>query len=68
MSEQRPEGMDRWQQALEEKLSELKACQQRHGLSSCLKCEQLLECSLRESYVRAVYESMNKGQGGGFKF
>jgi hypothetical protein len=33
-----------------------------------MKCEVLLSCELREAYVKAVYDSMNKGTGGGFEF
>lgn len=33
-----------------------------------MKCDFILECELREIYVKAVYESMNKGSGGGFEF
>jgi len=59
---------DRWQQRLEEQLARLKECQKEHGVSSCLGCEKLLGCEQRSAYVNAVYESMNKGQGGGFEF
>ena len=59
---------DEWQLALDAKLVELQQCQKEHNLNSCLKCEQVLECALRQSYVKAVYESMNKGAGGGFEF
>lgn len=59
---------DEWQNALNAKKVEVEACQQEKQLQSCLKCDQLLSCELRETYVKAVYESMNKGQGGGFEF
>ena len=59
---------DRWQQALEEKRAQLQKCQQDRGLKSCLGCEKVFECELRDGYVNSVYESMNKGQGGGFEF
>ena len=59
---------DKWQLALEEKLKELKECQQNQNLNSCLKCEKVIGCELRNTYVKAVYESMNKGSGGGFEF
>ncbi len=57
-----------WELALEEKMIELKACQQEKGLKSCLSCEKINDCELRDSYVKAVYESMSKGAGGGFEF
>jgi len=60
--------LDEWQLALRREKEHLIKCQEERGLKSCLKCEQLLECALRESYVKAVYDSMNKGTGGGFEF
>jgi hypothetical protein len=59
---------DRYEQALEAKTRELKACQEERGYKSCLPCPEINECALRDAYVNAVYESMNKGQGGGFEF
>jgi len=59
---------DRWQEALELKLTALQKCQKEHQVKSCLSCEEILNCQLRKEYVNAVYESMNKGQGGGFEF
>lgn len=60
--------LDRWQAALEERLSELQKCQEERHLSSCLSCSEILNCEIRKNYVNAVYESMNKGKGGGFEF
>lgn len=60
--------LDEWQLALQEKKSALEACQKEKQVDSCLKCDALLTCELREAYVKAVYESMSKGQGGGFEF
>ena len=31
-------------------------------------CESLIGCKLRNEYVKAVYESMSKGQHGDFDF
>ena len=59
---------DRWEEALAKELERLQACQREHELSSCLRCPEILGCKIREAYVSAVYESMNKGQGGGFEF
>ena len=59
---------DRYVIALEDKTKELQACQHEHGHKSCLPCPKLNDCPLRDAYVNAVYESMNKGQGGGFEF
>ncbi len=59
---------DRWQKALREKTEELKRCQKEHDVRSCLACKKILGCTVRNAYVNAVYESMNKGRGGGFEF
>ncbi len=60
--------LDKWELALEQKLAELKNCQNEKNVKSCMKCDLMFECDLRRAYVMAVYESMNKGQGGGFEF
>ncbi len=60
--------LDQWERALQEKLAELQLCQKEQNLQSCFPCKKLLECPLRDAYVKAVYESMNKGSGGGFEF
>jgi len=59
---------DKWELVLESKIIELQECQKEKNLSSCFVCEKLFTCSLRDEYVKAVYESMNKGSGGGFEF
>ncbi len=59
---------DEWEEALERQLTVLKECQEKKELNSCMKCSEILECKIRLQYVNAVYESMNKGTGGGFEF
>ncbi|DAB40914.1 MAG TPA: hypothetical protein CFH81_01015 [Sulfurovum sp. UBA12169] len=59
---------DQWEIALTVKQEELQACQVSRELNSCLKCELVLKCELRDAYVISVYESMNKGESGGFEF
>ena len=59
---------DKWELALDKKLEELKECQKKQEVKSCLDCSKTFECEIRDSYVKAVYESMNKGSGGGFEF
>lgn len=66
MEEQK--SLNEWEIALVQKKSELEKCQNEHELTSCLNCNQMLECELRDAYVKAVYDSMNKGTGGGFEF
>ncbi len=60
--------MSEWEIALEDKSIELKKCQTSKGIKSCLGCKELNNCNLRDEYVKAVYESMSKGEGGGFEF
>jgi hypothetical protein len=60
--------LDEWELKLQVKKDELERCQQEHNIDSCLKCSMLLKCQLRDSFVHAVYSSMNKGKGGGFEF
>jgi predicted nucleic acid-binding Zn ribbon protein len=60
--------LDRWEQAREEAKQRLLACQRERGVDSCMKCEKILGCEIRAEYVKKVYESMNKGEGGGFEF
>ena len=62
------EVLDEWQIALKQKRAELEACQKKEEVKSCMQCEKLLICEIREIYVKAVYDSMNKGKGGGFEF
>ena len=62
------EVLDEWKIALKQKKVELEACQVRHQVKSCLNCEKLLDCEVRDSYIKAVYDSMSKGAGGGFEF
>ncbi len=60
--------LDEWQIALSVKKEEMENCQTTHHLKSCMKCDKLLDCDVRDAYVKAVYDSMSKGAGGGFEF
>ncbi len=62
------EVLDEWQITLKQKKIEVDDCQHEKQLTSCLKCEKILDCTLRDAYVKAVYDSMSKGKGGGFEF
>jgi len=59
---------DAFEQRLDAMIEKLKACQTEHAVKSCSRCEQYLACELRKSYVAAVYDSMSKGETGGFEF
>lgn len=63
-----PEEKSEWEIALDKKINELKQCQSSNNLNSCNPCEKFFDCELRKKYVISVYESMNKGSGGGFEF
>ena len=67
-SEDTKEELDKFEQDLKEKLNLLLECQKSNNLDSCLKCDKILECQTRETYIKAVYMSMNKGATGGFEF
>ncbi len=60
--------LDKWEEAREEAKERLQTCQKQMGVTSCLKCEKVIGCELRNEYVKKVYESMSKGEGGGFEF
>jgi len=60
--------LDEWQILLVQKKAELQECQKEQRVDSCMKCTKLLDCVLRDAYIKAVYDSMSKGKGGGFEF
>jgi len=59
---------DAFEQRLDAMIEKLKACQTEHSVKSCSLCEHYLACELRKTYVSAVYDSMSKGETGGFEF
>lgn len=59
---------DEWEDKLEAELVILKNCQNSNNLNSCTPCDKFFECEIRKTYIKAVYESMNKGSKGGFEF
>jgi len=60
--------LDEWQILLAQKKTELEQCQVQHQVKSCFQCDKLLDCTVRDSYIKSVYDSMSKGKGGGFEF
>lgn len=60
--------LDKYELRLQEKMELLQQCQKDKGYQSCFACEDLLLCKVRQEYVQAVYQSMSKGEGGGFEF
>ncbi len=59
---------DKFQLHLDEMLEKLQTCQVSKGHKSCSLCESYFGCELRDEYVKAVYNSMSKGDTGGFEF
>ncbi|WP_331775774.1 hypothetical protein [Sulfurospirillum sp. 1612] len=59
---------DKYEEELDKALQAVKACQEKLQLDSCMQCDKIFECTLRKTYVDAVYNSMSKGQSGGFEF
>ncbi len=59
---------DEYEKNLEKFTINLQDCQNEKQTNSCLSCEKVLECDTREKYVQAVYDSMSKGESGGFEF
>lgn len=60
--------LDKFEQHLEEMIAKLQACQVEKALKSCSDCEHYLSCELRTDYIKSVYNSMSKGDTGGFEF
>lgn len=59
---------DEFERRLDRMIEKLAACQEEHGLKTCSLCEHYLACEVRREYVSAVYDSMSKGETGGFEF
>ncbi len=60
--------LDKFELHLSEMIVRIQKCQEEKNLKSCSKCEDYLHCDLREDYVKSVYNSMSKGETGGFEF
>jgi len=62
------EQKDKFEVHLDEMIIKVQTCQKERSLQSCSECEAFLQCNLREDYIKAVYNSMSKGDTGGFEF
>ncbi|MBQ9292634.1 MAG: hypothetical protein IJ211_05135 [Campylobacter sp.] len=62
------EEKDSYEIEFDKKTQILLDCQQNFGIDSCFKCEKILDCQIRDDYVKATFENMSKGQSGGFDF
>ena len=59
---------DKFELHLDEMIQKLQACQEQKAHKSCSACEHFFKCELRDEYIKAVYNSMSKGETGGFEF
>jgi hypothetical protein len=59
--------MDKYEKAHLKAIKEIKSCSKRKN-NSCWKCDEFFECDIRADYVKKTYESMSKGNIGGFEF
>ncbi len=57
-----------FEERLSEMIRKVQSCQQDKQCDSCMKCQHLIGCELRKEYVQVTYESMSKGEIGGFEF
>ena len=63
-----PDNNSLYEERLDSALNDLQTCQNEHNIESCYACEKCIGCETRTRYIRAVYESMSKGETGGFDF
>jgi len=57
-----------YEERLDEAMNILQSCQEEKNVTSCYVCEKCIGCEIRTKYIRSVYESMSKGETGGFDF
>ncbi len=66
-----------FEKALDAKLELLRECQAKESSSvefngnsygSCFPCLKIIGCETRKAYVLSAYNSMSKGDTGGFEF
>ena len=62
------ESKDKFELYLDEMVAKLQECQKSKSHKSCSSCELYFGCDIRNEYVKAVYNSMSKGDTGGFEF
>ena len=60
--------LDKFEIHLDGMIKKVHLCQEEKGLKSCSSCESYISCELRSDYVKSVYNSMSKGDTGGFEF
>ena len=60
--------LDKFELHLDDMIVKIQACQKEKDLKTCSICERYIDCELRTDYVKSVYNSMSKGETGGFEF
>ena len=60
--------LDKFETHLRGMIDKLQECQNNKNLKTCSDCDQYFSCELRSDYVKSVYNSMSKGDTGGFEF
>lgn len=58
----------RFEKQLDAMIERIQACQHQKGVETCSACQSFIGCELRREYVTSVYNSMSKGDIGGFEF
>ena len=57
-----------FEERLDAEMAKMQQCQVEKVVKSCSLCEFYIGCDTRRAYVQAVYDSMSKGETGGFEF
>ncbi len=60
--------LDKFEIHLDLMIKKINLCQEEKNLKSCSNCESYFGCEIRDDYVKSVYNSMSKGDTGGFEF
>jgi len=60
--------LDKFELHLDTMIKKLQSCQNDKQLETCSSCDSYFSCQIREDYVKSVYNSMSKGDTGGFEF
>ena len=68
MQETASKELDKFELYLNEMIKKLQNCQDEKNMKTCSDCDHYFSCDIRSDYVKAVYNSMSKGDTGGFEF
>ena len=62
------EATERFEKRLDETMAAMQSSQKEKNVTSCSECSEFIGCAIRKEYIQAVYDSMSKGETGGFEF